>query len=162
MTSTNKCIDCNIYYGNIKFNNKCSACAGLYNEYEHFPWRLDSFRKKIKKWVKKNTIEQNHPYYNVLKFNIKRNNLDQLILILKYMKEKNIYITANLAIYLLRDIGIDSNDKTHLICPFILDWWNINRSNNFNPAETCYYGIFNDSPENHIKSFPPKLPKKNI
>ena len=162
ITMTKKCIDCKIYYGNIQFDNKCSACSGLYDEYKYFPWRLDDFRNKVHEWINENTIKENNPYYIVLKFNIKRNNLQQTKIILKNMKKEKIFISTELAIFLLRKIGLDTIDKTHLICPFILDWWNINSSNNFNSTEKCYYGIFDDNPEDHIKSFPPKLPNMSL
>ena len=56
---------------------------------------------------------------------------------------------------------IDSNKKSHLICPFIVDWWNM-RNYNFKSFELCYYARYGDDPAQYINSIPPPMPNPSI
>ena len=71
------------------------------------------------------------------------------------------YITAEFGSMLLRSCGRDYSKKSHLICPFIIDWWNM-RNYNFNSMEKCYYGRYGDDPQTIIFDFPPPAPHKSI
>lgn len=74
--------------------------------------------------------------------------------ILKYllneMIEEDKYLTSEIAKELLRDIGRDTLNKAKLICPFILDSWNINKNNGFKVIEDCCFNKFYrlDMPQN--------------
>ena len=71
------------------------------------------------------------------------------------MRSKLIFLTAEQAYPLLRNKGGDTNEKSHLICQFIIDWWNMKKYP-YNSTEMCYFGNFGDDPE--TKTFPPRLP----
>jgi len=73
------------------------------------------------------------------------------------------YISAKDGEELLRRTGIDVPEKSHLICPLILDWWNMKKYR-FLGFEMCYYGRYGDEAdfEEQIKSIPPPPPNKNL
>ena len=58
--------------------------------------------------------------------------------------EKDKFITADFAIKLLRSYGDDTAIKSHIICPYIIDWWNITGKNGYKGFEICYFGNFED------------------
>ena len=105
-------------------------------------------------------IIKEHDVLSILKFSSKMLGIGILKQTLQYLKIKDKYITAKFAKKLLRENGIDTPEKSHLVCSFIIDWWNITRKNGFNSTEMCYFGNFGEG----IKDFkyPPRLPNRNL
>jgi hypothetical protein len=72
---------------------------------------------------------------------------------------KNLYISAKDGEELLRRTGLYCDRKSHIICPLILDWWNM-KHYDFNGNEMCYFGRFGDEMTfaEQITSIPPPPP----
>ena len=160
-----KCFKCKKFYANSDWNFQCSFCSKNLSAENHYVYDEPGFQEELKTWVDKRLI---CPHTSMcLKYAcFKYRNSGEIspgILkgILNYMKKEKKYIDAKLGEELLRRTGIDSIQKSHLICPFILDWWHM-RDRNFNSAEMCYYGRFRDNPAIYIKQFPPPLPFPSI
>ena len=79
--------------------------------------------------------------------------------ILENLKKKNIYITVKKALELSKvlNISMKKYNDIHLLCPFILDWWNIWKDNFCAPA-LCYYADFGDYYKCEISKIPMRLP----
>ena len=77
------------------------------------------------------------------------------------VKSKTLYISAKDGEELLRRTGLCCDKKFHIICPLILDWWNMKKYN-FNSSEMCYYGRFGDEKifAEQIKTIPPPKPNE--
>ena len=75
--------------------------------------------------------------------------------VLNEIKNQEKFITAKQGKKLIRDLGVDTTEKSELVCQFIVDWWNITSKNGFTLREVCYFGNFNEPPE---PKFPPRLP----
>ena len=73
--------------------------------------------------------------------------------------DETLWISAEKGEELLRRTGKDCDSKSHIICPLVLDWWNM-KNYNYRGFELCYYGRFGDESdfEEQIKSIPPPLP----
>jgi hypothetical protein len=76
---------------------------------------------------------------------------------------KNLYISAKDGEELLRRTGLYCDRKSHIICPLILDWWNM-KHYDFNGTEMCYFGRFGDEMTfaEQITSIPPPPPNPSF
>ena len=81
--------------------------------------------------------KDNERYIPILKPAAKQLNTTTLKEILSVMRSKLIFITAEQAYPLLRNIGTDTNEKSQFICQFIIDWWNMKKYPH-NSTEMCY------------------------
>ena len=152
------CNRCKKFYGNSIWNWKCSNC----NEHAQTQASLfhtKEFQEKLQIWVKKHIADNEH--LRALKWCA--NNHSTLFesttmssVLVKLVDDKK-YITAAFAVELLRNCGLDNFKKSHFICPFILDWWNM-RKHNYKPYELCYYGRYGEDPAQYISSIPPPMP----
>ena len=149
------CISCKEFYGNPEWNNKCSACVdrkklGLP---DFVPFDSKKFQEKLQNFVKEKLITQD--YYHALEHAAGRISTVLLRCVLNELKNKEKFITAKQGKKLIRDLGVDTTEKSELVCQFIIDWWNITNKNGFTSREVCYFGNFNEPPE---PKFPPRLP----
>lgn len=153
------CHSCNKFFGNSNWNWKCSVCSGNGIAATISPFYTEDYQTKLNTYVNKKTTDS---FNNLLKNAFRNNNIIVATQILYYaLKKNNKYITAEFASTLLRNCGIDKPQKSHLICPFILDWWNMKKYN-FNGTELCYYGRYGDDPGTKIFKFPPPLPNPSL
>ena len=173
-----KCYNCNEYYGNKIYKYKCSGCyRGLKSIY---PWRQEHFRQQVNEWAK-NEIEKTPPQIiNIIKHAIEMDskpesqNFGATKFIINQIKtiinddddsddDETLWISAEKGEELLRRTGKDCSEKSHIICPLILDWWNM-KHYNYLGFEMCYYGHFGDESdfEEQIKSIPPPLPNRGF
>ena len=151
------CGDCNRFWGNLEWDMKCSICSGYCDKSNVSPyWGFNDpeYQKKLIPYVRDATKE-NRRYIPVLSAAAEQLDITMLKEILTIMRIKEIFLTAEQAYPLLRNIGADTNEKSHLICQFIIDWWNMKKYP-YNGTEMCYFGHFGDEPE--TKNFPPPLP----
>jgi len=174
-TNSFTCRTCNKFYGCKDFNWKCSYC---YNKKtgSQFPWRDPEFRQKVNQWAINEIEKTPSQYVNVIEYSIKMdskpesqnfNNTKHIIKQLKnminYAENQTLWISAEKGEELLRRTGKDCDEKSHIICPLILDWWNM-KHYNYRGFEMCYYGRFGDESdfEEQIKSIPPPLPNRGF
>lgn len=168
-----RCYGCNKYYGNKRYKYKCSGC------YKGMPigylWEDKKFRISVNEWARKKTqIIKNSGGFNSLKKMIrcayngsynKNTRVSACKDFIYGLKEEysEIYISAKDGEELLRRTGIEADDKSHIICPLILDWWNMKKYN-FNSTEMCYYGRFGDEMTfcETIKTIPPPPPNGSL
>lgn len=163
-----KCYKCQEFYGNKKFRYKCSKCSG-YIIPSVLPWNQIEFRNNLNKWTnEKLEYGKSKNIIQLLK-KIINNSTSNTIAISYVIKEyqkyfKNMgqefYISAEEGEELLRRTGIDSCKKSHIICPLVLDWWNM-KNFDYKGYELCYYGRFGE-PQYHIKAIPPPLPYNSM
>jgi len=157
------CYSCNNFFGNSKWNWRCSVCS--YNGVQSSPKRLSPFyteeyQAKLKTYVDERLMQDGG--LQMLKWAIEKNlDIFGIANILSIFIKRDKYITAEFGSTLLRSCGRDYAQKSHLICPFIIDWWNM-RNYNFNSMEKCYYGRYGDDPQTIIFDFPPPAPHKSI
>ena len=172
-----KCYKCNEFYGNKRYKYKCSSChdGGLKSSY---PWRDETFRNSVNKWAEeKIQTAKNGGVFRHLKHLMKayngsvfppaRRHHERVAGIIKIMKLSykesrfDLYISAKDGEELLRRTGMDCPEKSHIICPLILDWWNM-KNYDYKRFEMCYYGRFGDEMTfaEEIKSIPPPPPHK--
>ena len=151
------CGDCNRFWGNLEWDMKCSICSGFCDKSKVSPyWGFQDpeYQKKLIPYVKDATKESRR-YIPVLSTAAEQLDITMLKEILTMMRIKEIFLTAEQAYPLLRNKGADTNEKSHLICQFIFDWWNMKKYP-YNGTEMCYFGHFGDEPE--TKDFPPPRP----
>lgn len=151
------CGDCNRFWGNLEWDMKCSICSGFCDKSKVSPyWGFQDpeYQKKLIPYVKDATKESRR-YIPVLNAAAEQLDITMLKEILTIMRSKQIFLTAEQTYPLLRNKGADTNEKSHLICQFIFDWWNMKKYP-YNGTEMCYFGHFGDEPE--TKDFPPPLP----
>jgi hypothetical protein len=169
------CRKCNEFYGYKKFNWLCSNCSGIHKYM--LPWRDDAFKTKVNNWAKDKISKVNKRYVKIIKRSIeiesmksnttKFKNTEDLIIDIKYCIEKekdnNLWISAKEGAEILRKCGKDCSEKSHIICPLILDWWNM-INYRYNSYELCYYCCFGDETAiaYKIKTIPPPLPTKKF
>ena len=167
-----KCFSCNEFYGNKRFRYKCSGCyGGLKSQY---PWKDEEFRNKVNEWAQeKIEFTKNSSMYRVLKQLIiivsNTHHMNMLSSAIKSMKrdmqlrDGELYISAEYGEELLRRTGIDCPKKSHIICPLVLDWWNM-KNYDYKGFELCYYGRFGDEMTfcEKIQSIPPPPPNKGV
>ena len=171
-----KCRDCNEFYAYKKYKYKCSGCyKGLKNV---TPWKDEEFRNSVNKWAEEKIKISNRNGGLIalsrslrLAFNGSFSKERRVVAIYSLIEKiKKSYQISNIEFYisakdgeeLLRRTGIDVPEKSHLICPLILDWWNMKKYR-FHGFEMCYYGRYGDEDDfcEQIKSIPPPPPHKN-
>ena len=164
------CVNCYKFYGNRKWDFKCSACTNKFVAVSKYKWISDPlFRNEVNKWAleqteytrKKKIVRILKHVISIICFNNKESVelfKKMIIQIKKKFQEngENLYITSEEGEELLRKTGVDCIEKSHLICPLVIDWWNM-KNLNYNSSELCYYGRYGE-PEYHIKNIPPPLP----
>ena len=167
-----KCQECNEFYAHKRFKYKCSGCyGGLKSQY---PWKDEEFRNKVNEWAQeKMQFTKNSSMFRILKqiINIvsNTNQMGMLHFAIESMKEdckiigEELYISAEYGEELLRRTGIDCPKKSHIICPLVLDWWNM-KNYDYKGFELCYYGRFGDEAtfKEKITSIPPPPPHKGV
>ena len=155
----NICYICNEHYSNER-SSKCSKCDPNYTSYSwHTIYYGEEFQLKLKKYAEDLTAPDYYKRY--LKNISNRNNLRHLYEALKLLRfDMELYLDAKFAYYLINHTGHGkNNEKIHLVCPMIVDWWNITHKNGWGSTEVCYYGNF-EEPHYKIKSIPP--PKTHV
>ncbi len=151
------CGDCNRFWGNPEWDMQCSICSGYGDESKVSPYYgFDDpkYQTLLTIWVN-DAIKNNARYIPILNAAAEQIDITMLKEIFTMMRSKQIFLTAEQAYPLLRNKGADTNEKSHLICQFIIDWWNMKKYP-YNGTEMCYFGNFGDDPE--TKNFPPRLP----
>lgn len=154
------CFICKEHFGNEN-SSKCSKCDP--NHTPSYSWSTiyygDEFQLKLKKYAE-SLIAPDY-YKRYLKTIANRNNFRHLYEALRYLRfDLKLSLDSKFAYYLINNTGSGrNNEKIHLICPMIVDWWNITGDNGWGSTEICYYGKF-EEPYYHIKSIPP--PKTNV
>ena len=171
-----KCYKCNEFYGNKKYRYKCSRCyEGVLKS--SYPWRNIEFRNQVNDWAREKirisnmggglrTLKQlvttayNGIHNKELRVNACKNFIAK---IQQSYKEVGIefYISAKDGEELLMRTGQYTAEKFHIICPLILDWWNMKKYN-YSAGSMCYYGRFGDEMtfSEEIKSIPPPPPNR--
>ncbi len=164
-----KCYVCNKFFSNKKYRYKCSGCyKGVPTS---LPWNDPNFRDRLNEWADSQiTRSKQSGLHNILRQMVlicysnscKPDALINLISELKadfISRGVNLYISAQDGANLLRNTGLYCDKKSHIICPLILDWWNM-KQYNFNGAEMCYFGRFGDEMTfaEEITSIPPPPP----
>ena len=144
---------CGKYWGSVNHNNMCSTCYKYGKNYE------TKYKQMLSDYVNTKVIKE-HDVLSTLKFSSKMLGIGILKQTLQYLKIKDKYITAKFAKKLLRENGIDTTEKSHLVCSFVIDWWNITRKNGFNGTEMCYFGNFGEGIEDF--QYPPRLPNRGL
>ena len=171
-----KCRGCNEFYAHKKYKYKCSGCyKGLKNV---TPWKDEDFRNRVNEWAEEKIKISNRNGGLIalsrslrLAFNGSFSKERRVVAIYSLIEKiKKSYQISNIEFYisakdgeeLLRRTGIDVPEKSHLICPLILDWWNMKKYR-FHGFEMCYYGRYGDEDSfcEQIKSIPPPPPHKN-
>ena len=171
-----KCYKCNEFYGNKRYRYKCSGCHGAVLK-SSYPWRKEEFRNRVNKWAQEKiritkdsggfrTLRQfvRRAYSGLCPKELRVNACKGLISKLQEVyKEQGdeFYISAKDGEELLRRTGQDTPEKFHIICPLVLDWWNMKYCD-YRGAEMCYYGRFGDEMTfcEQIRSVPPPPPNK--
>ena len=79
------------------------------------------------------------------------------------LKKKNFYITVKMALELSKVLNISMKQlkDVHILCPFILDWWNI-WYDNFCKGALCYYADFGDYYKCELSKIRLRLPNKVV
>ena len=164
-----KCYVCNKFFSNKKYRYKCSGCyKGLPT---CLPWNDPNFRNRLNEWAEdKITRSKQSGLHNLLRQMVIISfsggcKPDALSLMVQELKAdfnargKNLYISAKDGEELLRRTGLYCDRKSHIICPLILDWWNM-KHYDFNGTEMCYFGRFGDEMTfaEQITSIPPPPP----
>ena len=164
-----KCYACNKFYGNKKYRYMCSGCYKGISI--NLPWYDPQFRTRLNQWAETQITESKQSgLHNILRqmviisysHSCKPNALSSMVKELKAdfnARGKNLYISAKDGEELLRRTGLYCGRKSHIICPLILDWWNM-KDYNFNSAEMCYFGRYGDEMmfAEQITSIPPPPP----
>ena len=168
--NNSKCYACKEYYGNKKFKYKCYRCYK--NLPDIYPWRKPCFREQVNQWAKNELAKTSRAQVNMIikkvistcytRMESSHKLLDVTIKnIHREMQESgnSLYLSAKEGAHILRHIGIDCEQKSHIICPLVLDWWNMKKYN-YNSTELCYFGRYGDEIEfeERIKSIPPPKP----
>ena len=172
-----KCYKCNEFYGNKRYKYKCSGCHGTVKS--SYPWRDEEFRNRVNEWAQEKiritktsggfrTLRQlvrqtyNGTWPKELRVNVCKGLINKLKEVCKEHGEE-FYISAKDGEELLRRTGREAPEKFHIICPLVLDWWNM-KNYNYLGAEMCYYGHFGDEMTfcEKIKSIPPPPNKSMI
>lgn len=153
-----KCTDCGKYYSCEMFNNYCSHC---YKQYDHSGWwqKVGKYTTQYhdNTYLKEYTDSRKIPHYSKEWTLLKRlwefqmiGNHDTFTGIVNHMFASTDYIGISykqaVTIWsLFCNSATNNTDKkiywkySHLLCGFIIDWWNINLiENNVGPA-MCYY-----------------------
>ena len=170
------CRSCKKFYGSKNLKWKCSYCYNKKPMNSQFPWRDPEFRQKVNQWAIDEIKKTSSICVNMIKHaiiidskpgsrsNFYEGNTKYIINQIKSTMDDNstdetLWISAEKGEELLRRTGKDCDSKSHIICPLVLDWWNM-KHYNYRGFELCYYGRFGDESdfEEQIKSIPPPLP----
>ena len=144
---------CGKYWGSINHKNMCSMC------YNHGSNYKQSFKNKLNEYVD-SKVTKNTDLLAALRFTSKSYGMQMMRQVFNVLKSKNEYITAKFARKLLREGAQDIQERSHLVCSFVIDWWNITKKNGFYGFEMCYYGNFGEGLQDY--KFPPRLPNQNL
>ena len=144
---------CGKYWGSVNHKGMCSKCYKYGNNYE------TKYKQMLADYVDSKVMKESGAL-STLNFASKMVGLELFKQTFQYFKQKNKYITAKFAKKLLRENGIDTTEKSHLVCSFVIDWWNITRKNGFNGTEMCYFGNFGEGITDF--QYPPRLPNRNL
>lgn len=151
-TYATTCYICKEYYGTDE-TPVCSLCKkgkdGVLYDY-HSP----VFQEKLKKYAESKMIGKAEQKF-LIKISNKGND-NGLLEALKNLKNNyGLRLSAEFAHKLLFKTGAGyTSDRVHIICPTIVDWWNITKENKWCGTAMCYYGRFGEA-EHIIKSIPP-------
>ena len=160
---TNKCGICREYFGNPKWNNKCSTCSGISNFKSSVCFDDPIFQDNLQDWIDSKLIEKNmeNILIHVCKNSVSDINFPLLRQVLLVIKMNGRYISAEFAEKLCRSAGLDTYNKSQLILQLVADWWNMKKYK-FTGTEMCYFGRFGDihTFREEIKSIPPPPPNK--
>jgi len=77
---------------------------------------------------------------------------------LRMAEENDVFVSAQFARRLCREIGLDRLDKSHTVFPRVLDWWNTRSFANM--PERCYYARYDDDLALLIQDLPPPPPNR--
>lgn len=153
------CRVCDRFYGNPKWGNQCSTCQTTV-VLDRPKWYDPNFRKALNEWTenKLQFSRQNNVVQilkNIVSVQLLKNCIHELN---KFSKSYNqrIYISAQEGEELLRHTGENVVEKSHIICPLVIDWWNM-KQYNYERFELCYYGRYGE-PEYHVNAIPPPPP----
>ena len=152
-----KCESCNIFWGWPYWNNLCSHCGNPDIEItiNRFKYE-DGFKDRLNAWAENKMAPST--WNRILKraanmYNGNINELGPLMESLTELKNNDMYLSAAEAKIILRQYGKDDMTKSHIVCPFIIDWWNM--TDGFTNAELCYYTKPTSTDEYFITTIPP-------
>lgn len=166
--NTELCGQCNKYHGHKSFGYMCSVCCPTFVPESNYPMYSSVFREQLENWAS-NKLVFSRKIYKLLKSAIKNTDFENELSTLKFKlyvyslksdfeeSSNPYYISAKDGAKLLRNIGVDCVCKSHIICPLILDWWNM-KTPDYTTYELCYYGRYGES-HYHIRSIPPPKPE---
>lgn len=153
------CSECGKFFSHPTFDDKCSRCYGYKGiASAPYPWYSQEFQRQLTEYVEEHTIDVISHYYQVIMYHTEKNNLKIVLEIFKEMRKENLWIKADFAVKLLRNVGLDIPEKQSLYCCMILDWWNMKREDGFNGGELCYYGNYGEGGARIVTTIPPKAP----
>ena len=126
------------FYGTDINNNLCTEHAGIVHTPPPSRMNNPEFRGHLDRWV------DEHPQ-------IVKSDSQLGRLIVKLIKARSalifgvmerIWITSEFALQLLSAYNrtYENTHASHVILPYVLDWWNIKGINGFLSYERCYYG----------------------
>lgn len=161
--TTGHCRTCDIYHGNPNWNYECSTCTSEFNA-PRARWYNPQFRDEVNDWAAarlapKKFVRILRKVVSVACFHDRDsvNSLKRLIQELRDTNGGTLYISASEGEQLLRRTGAaDCPEKSNVICPLVVDWWNM-KNLDYKSYELCYYGRYGE-PEQHITSIPPPPP----
>ena len=160
---TNKCGICKEYFGNPKWNNKCSTCSGISRFKSSVCFDDPIFQENLQEWIDSKLIEKamENILIHTCRNSVSDINFSLLRKVLLVIKMNDRYISAEFAEKLCRSIGVDTYNKSQLILQLVADWWNMKKYK-FTGTEMCYFGRFGDihTFREEIKSIPPPPPNK--
>tara|TARA_X000000950_G_scaffold284230_1_gene386870 strand:- start:861 stop:1403 length:543 start_codon:yes stop_codon:yes gene_type:complete len=153
------CYICKEHYGSEK-QSACTMCKP--GSSPQYSWKViycsEKFQKKLEKYKNSKVINSNEKY--ILKKMFQRYQMYLVADMFQNMKREDRYLDSEFANYLINNFGDGRTSKRlHLICPMVIDWWNITHKNGWGSTEVCYYGRF-EEPWYHIvrDKFPPPKP----
>lgn len=167
--NTELCGECNKFYAHKSFGYMCSECCPTFVPKSYYPMYNSIFRQQLDDWASERLVFS-RDLYKMLKSGIKNTDFSSKTSILKFQiyvytiradfKESDspCYISAKHAAKLLRKVGVDCVCKSHIICPLVLDWWNM-KTHRYTSYELCYFGRYGEA-QYYIKSLPPPKPEE--
>lgn len=146
-----KC-ECNEFYSNQIFDNKCSMCFYNKNPSKYYQimnlepkkFHTDSF---LQNYTYKYRINDTSNLYKLLEniisddYNFK---IQDLLLLINHIKTKTNFkgISCTQAVKLYKKYINYHTNKTklqHILSGLVIDWWNLNKYKNTLGAIVCYY-----------------------
>ena len=146
------CVRCEIFFGNPEWGDLCSDCSGRGKVYV---WDDPKFRETLEEWGKKQLAPEIYikALWAACRFKLHETKYNAMLEIFKVLKSKNMYISAEFAYKLWSKSNGGYENNSHVICPYIIDWWNMFKYD-FDNVAICYY-TFTLHPKYHINSIPP-------